>query len=243
MRTTRFLPPVLALSLIACSPEPSDPSGAVDDDTELSARIDALEARHDAEVTALGERLDAAEAANAALAARVDELSSANAQLDEALAGAEAALEEAQARLDALESSGGGGSSPALARLGDVLSVDAGGDLVLEGVNLSIRSGAGATDAAPNGKGNLLLGYAEALGTEDRSGSHTLIIGPYHAWTGAWGIVSGESNGLYADGGALIGGRGNTVTHANAVDAGGSGVTSSYTCGFRGSGLQSGSGC
>jgi hypothetical protein len=69
------------------------------------------------------------------------------------------------------------------------------------------------------------------------------VIGPYHDWTAAWGIVSGESNGLYADGGALIGGRANTVMHANAVDAGGTGVTSSYTCGFRGSGLQSGSGC
>jgi hypothetical protein len=55
--------------------------------------------------------------------------------------------------------------------------------------------------------------------------------------------VSGESNGLYADGGALVGGKSNTVNHANAVDAGGTGVTSTYTCGFRGSGLQSGSGC
>lgn len=227
-----------------------------DDASDLADRLDALEARHDADVEALEARLAAAESSVAllvadhgALAARVDALEADNAALHddndalvEAAAQAEAALADATARLDALEG-GGGASSAALSRLSEVLSVDSGGDLFLDGVNLYIRSGAGSTTAAPNGKGNLILGYAESLGTESRAGSHTLVVGPYHDWTAAWGIVAGQSNGLYADGGALIGGYGNTVTHANAVDAGGTGVTSSYTCGFRGSGLQSGSGC
>jgi hypothetical protein len=234
--TTRVL--LALLPLTACAPVPAD------DDAALSERLDALEAQHAAEVAALSVRLDAAEAANGVLASRVDDLASENASLAERLEQSELALADVAARLDVLEDGGGGGAStPGLTRLGEVLTVDVGGDLYLDGVNLWIRSGVGATTATPNGKGNLLLGYGEALGTESRTGSHTLVIGPYHDWTAAWGIVSGEANGLYADGGALIGGRANSVMHANAVDAGGTGVTSSYTCGFRGSGLQSGSGC
>lgn len=237
--------------LSACAP------GASGDAASLAERVDAVEAQHEADVAALEARLTAVEASaallvsdHAALAARVDALEAENETLEaenDALAASaeasEAALAEAEARIDALESGGGGGGGTAVTRLGEALSVDANGDLVLDGVNLYVRSGAGATDAAPNGKGNIILGYAESLGAEARTGSHTLVVGPYHSWTAAWGIVAGESNGLYADGGALIGGTNNTVTHANAVDAGGSGVTSSYTCGFRGSGLQSGSGC
>ena len=218
---------LFSLLTVACTPEQAPAEAPDDDDSALAARIDALESLHAADVAALDARIDALESDNAALRT--------------AAADATEAIAEAEARIGELESSSG--STAAISRLSEVLSVDSGGDLFLDGVNLSIRSGGGATDAAPNGKGNLILGYSESYGTESRTGSHTLIVGPYHSWTAAWGIVAGAQNGLYADGGALIGGFGNTVTHENAVDAGGTGVTSSYTCGFRGSGLQSGSGC
>ena len=219
---------LFSLLTVACTPEQAPTQAPTDDDSALTARIDALESLHAADVAALEARIAALESDNAALLT--------------AAADATEAIADVEARIGALESSGGS-STAALSRLSEVLAVDSGGDLFLDGVNLSIRSGAGATDATPNGKGNLILGYSESYGAESRTGSHTLIVGPYHSWTAAWGIVAGEQNGLYADGGALIGGFGNTVTHANAVDAGGTGVTSSYTCGFRGSGLQSGSGC
>ena len=232
----------LSLGCIAgCVPEQAPEQAPADDDSALTARIDALESQHAADVAALEARIAALESENTAITERLDAVESDNASLLTAAADAAEAIAEVETRLGALESSGG--STAALSRLAEVLSVDSGGDLFLDGVNLSIRSGAGGTDAAPNGKGNLILGYSESYGTEARTGSHTFIVGPYHSWTSAWGIVAGEQNGLYADGGALIGGFSNTVTHANAVAAGGTGVTSSYTCGFRGSGLQSGSGC
>ena len=234
------------LTLVACEPEEEagdvqDESADNADDAALNDRLDALEAQHAADVATLTARLDAAAAEVAALSTEVEALEADKVALEEALGQSDLALAEAEARLDALEVASA--STAAMSRLSSVLSVDAAGDLALDGVNLWIRSGAGATDATPNGKGNLILGYGEALGGEARTGSHTIVVGPYHSWTAAWGIVSGESNGLYADGGALVGGKSNTVNHANAVDAGGTGVSSTYTCGFRGSGLQSGSGC
>ncbi len=232
----------MAGCMAGCVTEQAPAEAPVDDDSALTARMDALESQHAADVAALEARIAALESENTAITERLDAVESDNASLLTAAADAAEAIAEVETRLGALESSGGS-STAALSRLSEVLSVDSGGDLFLDGVNLWIRSGAGATDAAPNGKGNLILGYSESYGTEARTGSHTFIVGPYHSWTAAWGIVAGEQNGLYADGGALIGGFGNTVTHANAVDAGGTGVTSSYTCGFRGSGLQSGSGC
>ncbi|HUG91426.1 MAG TPA: hypothetical protein VML55_11360, partial [Planctomycetaceae bacterium] len=49
------------------------------------------------------------------------------------------------------------------------VSNDPNGDLVIEGVNLHLRSGSGATSGEVNGAGNLIVGYNEdSLGT----GSH-----------------------------------------------------------------------
>lgn len=247
------------LLLSACSPDSAEPSPDVDL-TAIEARLDALEdqhaadmatlqAQHDADVAALNARVDALEA----------ELELQNADVA-ALAELVAALEEALAALEVLvgDLEGASGLPDVVARLAEVLSEDASGDLILEGVNLWIRSGGGATEATPNGKGNLLLGYGEADGSEARTGSHTLVIGPGNDWLGTYGIVvgqnhllgvggggllGGESGTVNGAGGVVVGGNASTVSHRNAVNVGGTGSTSSYECGIRASGLSSGSGC
>src|SRR5919204_3281661 len=51
-------------------------------------------------------------------------------------------------------------------------------------VNVQIVSGSGATDAAVNGKGNLVIGYDENPASRPQTGSHDLILGERNAWTG-----------------------------------------------------------
>ena len=77
-------------------------------------------------------------------------------------------------------------------------------DRELEGANLHVRSGSGATDErdAPTGLGNLIVGYNEdrEVGL-DRTGSHNLVVGPDHAYSSHGGLVAGIANkvgGLYA---------------------------------------------
>ena len=208
------------------------------------ARLDALEAAHAREVSSLEGRVSALETENANLRADVD---ATLAELD-ALAAVVAEFGDTPS-----------GCVPAdLLALDAALSIDAAGDLVLDGVNLYVRSGAGATDATPNGKGNLLLGYAEGTGSEARTGSHTLVAGTGLDWRARWGLVLGTDHILTGDGGALLGGDGNSVsgtggvavggyqdvvTHLNAVTAAGARRSSDIDCGFRASGSSFGSGC
>ena len=65
--------------------------------------------------------------------------------------------------------------------------------LVLTGANFHVRSGAGATDASPNGRGNLVVGYDEgrSSGTARKTGSHNLIVGKGHSYTSHAGVVFG----------------------------------------------------
>ena len=56
------------------------------------------------------------------------------------------------------------------------------GDIVFRGTNVRIESGEGASDAAVNGKGNLILGYGETA--EVITGSHNLLVGPAHTVDG-----------------------------------------------------------
>jgi hypothetical protein len=210
----------------------------------VAARLEALEGRHADEVAALEARIVALEAENEALA---DEAAAARADLDD-LAAEVADLRDAPP----------GGVSADLLALDAALSVDTAGDLLLDGINLYVRSGAGATDATPNGKGNLILGYAEGTGTELRTGSHTLVAGTGLDWRGRWGLVLGVDHVLSGDGGALlggdantvsgtgavaVGGHANTVTHLDAVNAAGARRSSDVDCGFRASGTSAGSGC
>ena len=65
--------------------------------------------------------------------------------------------------------------------------------LIITGVNLHSRNGKGETWST-NGTGNLIVGYNESdqgEGEEDRSGSHNIVIGPYHSFPSFGGIVTG----------------------------------------------------
>lgn len=93
-----------------------------------------------------------------------------------------------------------------------ILSLDDQGDLVLEGANLWIRSGAGTTDAEVNGKGNLIIGYGETDGTQARTGSHNLVVGPWHAWSSYGTVLFGFDNATTAPYASICGGRLNTVS-------------------------------
>ena len=93
-----------------------------------------------------------------------------------------------------------------------------GNQVIITGANLHVRSGAGSTDANPNGLGNVIIGYDEertggssscSLGEYDnqtgcinnggtwalnhKSGSHNLVVGKYHNYSryGGWSQAIG----------------------------------------------------
>ena len=51
------------------------------------------------------------------------------------------------------------------------------------GVNVQVVSGAGKTNAAVNGTGNLVIGYDENGGKHEQTGSHDLILGEEQTFT------------------------------------------------------------
>ena len=111
--------------------------------------------------------------------------------------------------------------------------------LVFEGANIYLRSGSGSSDDNGNltGLGNLVIGYDENDGTKIKSGSHNLVVGDLHSYTGYSGIVSGSANTLSGDIGAVIGGTGNTASEEGATITGGysntaSGLYSHVSSGF-----------
>jgi hypothetical protein len=101
-----------------------------------------------------------------------------------------------------------------------------GNQIVIEGANLHIRSGSGATDGPVNGLGNLIIGYNELRGAgDDRSGSHNLIVGREHNYSAYGGVVAGLRNGVSAAFASVTGGRDNVSGGAHATVGGGAGVT------------------
>ena len=90
-----------------------------------------------------------------------------------------------------------------------------------EGVNVQIVNGLGATNGDPdhpadeddcitNGVGNLIVGYNEPVGgPTQRTGSHNLVVGLGHSYTGVGGQVVGYGNGILAPYASVVGGSGN----------------------------------
>jgi len=72
----------------------------------------------------------------------------------------------------------------------DALSLASNGDWVITGVNVRIRNGSGQTSTI-NGKGNLIVGYDEANADDEKTGSHNLVVGPYHSYPSYAGLVTG----------------------------------------------------
>jgi hypothetical protein len=111
--------------------------------------------------------------------------------------------------------------------------------------SLQIVNGMGSTQSA-NGRGNLIIGYDEpntsmpaicskvgygdqtscqnAGGTwavNQKTGSHTIVVGPYHRYIGAVGLVAGFSNTLANDNATVSGGSANQATGQYSSVSGG----------------------
>jgi hypothetical protein len=100
------------------------------------------------------------------------------------------------------------------------------------GVNVQVVNGEGYTDA-PNGAGNLIVGYNEDLGYNgftERTGSHNLIVGKDHAYNSYGGLVAGHSNAIVAPYAAVTGGFMNEACGWTASVTGGMGNVASSHC-------------
>ncbi|MBW2058015.1 MAG: hypothetical protein JRH07_09610 [Deltaproteobacteria bacterium] len=110
--------------------------------------------------------------------------------------------------------------------------------VIFTGVNVHVRSGSGYTDdgGSPQGLGNVIIGYNEEpdsgldAGGEDRSGSHNLIMGPKHRYSGCGNLVAGSANTARGSYTALVGGQSNTASGDMATVTGGLGNTASDYC-------------
>ena len=115
----------------------------------------------------------------------------------------------------------------ALEELWSVMFVDADSGLVLfEGVNLQVRSGGGATNAAPNGLGNVIVGYDEG-DRDGKTGSHSLIVGPDHAWSSYGSVLLGSSSISDAPGANVLGGANNAALAMGSTVVGGFDIVAS----------------
>jgi len=102
--------------------------------------------------------------------------------------------------------------------------------LVITGCNVHIRSGSGATKDTTN-LGNLIIGYNEPRGvaagdppdTTNRTGSHTLVIGPEHKFTSSGGLLAGFRNTVGSDFSSVSGGADNTANGNITSVSGGAG--------------------
>ena len=88
----------------------------------------------------------------------------------------------------------------------------AGPHIIFTGANVHIRSGSGYTDDAPNGLGNLIVGYNENPWTYARTGSHNMVIGPEHGYSSYGGFVAGVRNRISGVDSSVSGGLSKTVT-------------------------------
>ena len=101
-----------------------------------------------------------------------------------------------------------------------------GNQIIIEGANLHIRSGSGATGGPVNGLGNLIIGYNELRGAgDDRSGSHNLIVGREHNYSAYGGVVAGFRNAVSGAFATVSGGRDNVAGASYATVGGGALVT------------------
>jgi hypothetical protein len=71
--------------------------------------------------------------------------------------------------------------------------------VVFSAVNVQVVSGSGATDGGVNGKGNLVVGYAENPDGFYQTGSNNLIVGSDQGWEGYGSIIGGYGDDVLSD--------------------------------------------
>ena len=105
--------------------------------------------------------------------------------------------------------------------------------VVITGVNLHLVNGLGSTDCTaeldepipdcPNGVGNLIVGYNEPREFSEniRTGSHNVVVGPFHNFSRVGGLVVGEHNEIGGDFAVVSGGQRNTASGDRSTVGGG----------------------
>jgi hypothetical protein len=98
----------------------------------------------------------------------------------------------------------------------------AGTSFTITGKNVFIQDGSGATDSA-TGLGNLTIGYNELVGgpSDDRSGTHNLILGVFNNYSSFGGLVAGFANEISNEYATVTGGAFNTASGNSASVSGG----------------------
>ena len=150
------------------------------------------------------------------------------AQQDAAIASLQSTVASQQATINAL-----------VAKLQYVTA--SGHDLTVTG-NLHVVSGSGSTFAAPNGLGNVIIGYNEtrtSSGAQNiRTGSHNLIVGAYNNYSSYGGIDAGRGSTISGGYATVTGGVNNTAKGLYSSVAGGYGNTASGADSAVGGGLH-----
>lgn len=216
---------ILALS-IACSIEPSE------EYADLNGRIDSLEAALGGEGGLTGPSGADGPAGDDGVngeagAPGADGTCTCDdaAIVADALAQLQPLLDAAEARIDALEAASEGTQAdvaayaPVLDLLNYVTVDPAENAVVFSGANVFVQNGELAT-ATNNALGNLIVGYDEDDGADFKLGSHNIVVGPSHSYSGIGSIVGGENNASMHNYGGLIGGSHNTVSGSWAAAVG-----------------------
>ena len=125
------------------------------------------------------------------------------------------------------------------------VTVDDDNNIYITGANLHIRSGSGSTNGEINGLGNLIIGYNESQ-SNTRTGSHNVVVGPYHSYSSYGAFIAGRKNEVSGNYSSILGGFNGVVSGDYSTISGGangivSGAASSISGGSDGtvSGLYS----
>ena len=97
--------------------------------------------------------------------------------------------------------------------------------------------GSVGTDGDTNGVGNLIVGYDEN-NSNDKTGSHNLVVGKYHTYSSYAGLVAGYDNNVTGANASVSGETANTASGEYSSVSGGfintaSGTLSSVSGGDR----------
>jgi trimeric autotransporter adhesin len=108
-----------------------------------------------------------------------------------------------------------------------------GNEVTIKEANLHIVNGLGSTNCTddqgepildcPNGLGNLIVGYNEQREFSEniRTGSHNVVVGPFHNFSRVGGLVVGEHNEIGGDFAVVSGGQRNTAHGDRSAISGG----------------------
>jgi hypothetical protein len=88
----------------------------------------------------------------------------------------------------------------------------------ISGANLQVVNGAGKTDAAVNGVGNVIIGYDESPGHQ--TGSHNLVLGYHQSYTSWGGVLGGVDNSLGGAASVVFGSHNDAAGTATSVTGG-----------------------